>query len=211
MLELFKSGGFLMYPILLCAVLALAVIIERFLFLRKKHIAPDGLLVKVWQWERGGHLDNKRLRQLQQGSMLGRVLAAGISNRDSSRELMKEGIEDVGRHVAHEMEYRLNMLGTIASITPLLGLLGTVVGMIKVFSVITVHGVGDPSVLAEGISEALLTTAFGLSVAIPSLMCYRYFRGRIDSLIVTMEKQALKLVEVMVGMRDHRTMEDLDE
>jgi biopolymer transport protein ExbB len=115
---------------------------------------------------------------------------------------MKESIEEVGRHVAHELERFLNTLGTIASITPLMGLLGTVIGMIKVFAVITAHGVGDPSVLAEGISEALLTTAAGLSVAIPTLMFYRFFRGRVDELIVTMEQEALKMIDVMHGLRE---------
>ncbi len=110
---------------------------------------------------------------------------------------MKEGIEDVGRHVVHELERYLNSLGTIASITPLLGLLGTVIGMIKVFSVITTQGVGDPGVLAGGISEALITTAAGLTVAIPTLMFYRYFRGRVDELVVTMEQEALKMVEAL--------------
>ena len=115
---------------------------------------------------------------------------------------MKESIEEVGRHVAHELERFLNTLGTIASITPLLGLLGTVIGMIKVFTVITAQGVGDPSVLSEGISEALITTAAGLSVAIPSLMFHRYFSGRVDELTITMEQEALKMVEVMHGMRE---------
>ena len=122
--------------------------------------------------------------------------------RTHEREVMKESIEEVGRHVAHDLERFLNTLGTIASITPLLGLLGTVIGMIKVFTVITAQGVGDPAVLAEGISEALITTAAGLTVAIPSLMFYRFFRGRVDELIVSMEQEALKMIEVMHGQRE---------
>lgn len=201
MLELIKAGGWLMWPILLCSVIAMAIIAERFWSLRKARIAPDNLVGRVWQWQKEGRLDAERIHYLRAGSPLGMVLAAGLLNRDHSREIMKEGIEEVGRHVAHELERFLNTLGTIASISPLLGLLGTVIGMIKVFTVITVQGVGDPAVLSEGISEALLTTAAGLSVAIPSLMFHRYFQGRVDDLIVTMEQEALKLVEAMHGRR----------
>lgn len=201
MLELIKAGGWLMWPILLCSVIAMAIIAERFWSLRKARIAPDNLVGRVWQWQKEGRLDAERIHYLRAGSPLGMVLAAGLLNRDHSREIMKEGIEEVGRHVAHELERFLNTLGTIASISPLLGLLGTVIGMIKVFTVITVQGVGDPAVLSEGISEALLTTAAGLSVAIPSLMFHRYFRGRVDDLIVAMEQEALKLVEAMHGLR----------
>ena len=201
MLELIKAGGWLMWPILLCSVIAMAIIAERFWSLRKARIAPDDLVGRVWQWQKEGRLDAERIHYLRAGSPLGMVLAAGLLNRDHSREIMKEGIEEVGRHVAHELERFLNTLGTIASISPLLGLLGTVIGMIKVFTVITVQGVGDPAVLSEGISEALLTTAAGLSVAIPSLMFHRYFRGRVDDLIITMEQEALKLVEAMHGLR----------
>ena len=201
MLELIKAGGWLMWPILLCSVIAMAIIAERFWSLRKARIAPDNLVGRVWQWQKEGRLDAERIHYLRAGSPLGMVLAAGLLNRDHSREIMKEGIEEVGRHVAHELERFLNTLGTIASISPLLGLLGTVIGMIKVFTVITVQGVGDPAVLSEGISEALLTTAAGLSVAIPSLMFHRYFRGRVDDLVITMEQEALKLVEAMHGLR----------
>ena len=202
MLELIKAGGWLMWPILLCSVIAMAIIAERFWSLRKARIAPDNLVGRVWQWQKEGRLDAERIHYLRAGSPLGMVLAAGLLNRDNSREIMKEGIEEVGRHVAHELERFLNTLGTIASISPLLGLLGTVIGMIKVFTVITAEGVGNPAVLSEGISEALLTTAAGLSVAIPSLMFHRYFRGRVDDLIVAMEQEALKLVEVMHGLRE---------
>lgn len=207
MLELIKAGGWLMWPIILCSVISLAIIAERFWSLRKKRIAPKNLVAQVYQWEKVGHLDNKRIKTLRLGSPLGRILAAGLVNRRHPRDVMKESIEEVGRHVAHELERFLNTLGTIASITPLLGLLGTVIGMIKVFAVITAHGVGDPSILADGISTALITTAAGLSVAIPSLMFHRYFRGKVDDLVVTMEQEALKMVEVMHGLRerDHST------
>ncbi len=203
MLELIKAGGLLMWPIILCSIIAMAIIAERFWSLRQSKIAPRNLVARVWQWEKVGHLDAKRIQDLRESSPLGMILAAGLVNRKHSREIMKEGIEEVGRHVAHELERFLNTLGTIASISPLLGLLGTVIGMIKVFTVITAHGVGDPSVLSEGISEALITTAAGLSVAIPSLMFHRYFRGRVDELIIAMEQEALKMVEVMHGIREH--------
>lgn len=201
MLEFVKAGGWLMVPIFLCSIIAMAIISERFWTLQRRRIAPKNLVVQVWQWAKGGELDDARVRAIRTGSPLGRVLAAGLINRHSNREIMKESIEDVGRHVVHELERYLNTLGTIASITPLLGLLGTVIGMIKVFAVITTRGVGDPGVLAGGISEALITTAAGLCVAIPSLMFYRYFRGRVDELVVTMEQEALKLVEVLQGER----------
>ena len=202
MLELIKAGGWLMWPIILCSIISLAIITERFWSLRKKRIAPRNLVAQVYQWEKVGHLDLKRIKMLRAGSPLGRILAAGLVNRKKPREVMKESIEEVGRHVAHDLERFLNTLGTIASITPLLGLLGTVIGMIKVFAVITAHGVGDPSILADGISTALITTAAGLSVAIPSLMFHRYFRGKVDDLVVTMEQEALKMVEVMLGLRE---------
>ena len=201
MFELVKAGGWLMIPILLCSIAALAIIAERFWTLQKKRITPDGLVVQVWQWAKSGHLSDERIRAVADGSPLGRVLAAGLANRAFEREIMKESIEEVGRHVVHELERYLNALGTIASITPLLGLLGTVIGMIKVFAVITTSGVGDPGVLAGGISEALITTAAGLTVAIPTLMFHRYFRGRVDELVVTMEQEAIKMVEALHGER----------
>lgn len=202
MLELIKAGGLLMWPIILCSIITMAIIAERFWSLRENKVCPKNLVAKVWQWQKVGHLDATRIKDLRATSPLGMILAAGLVNRNHSREIMKESIEEVGRHVAHDLERFLNSLGTIASISPLLGLLGTVIGMIKVFTVITSMGVGDPSILSEGISEALITTAAGLSVAIPSLMFHRYFRGRIDGLIITMEQEALKMVEVMHGQRE---------
>ncbi len=191
-----------MWPILLCSIISLAIIIERFWSLQTKRITPRNLVAQVWQWEKVGHLNVRRIHDLRTGSPLGRLLATGLVNRKHEREVMKESIEEVGRQVIHELEKFLNTLGTIAQITPLLGLLGTVIGMIKVFAVITTQGVGDPSVLAEGISEALITTAAGLTVAIPTLMFYRYFRGRVDELVLTMEQESLKMVEVMHGERE---------
>lgn len=202
MLELLKAGGWLMVPILICSVIAFSIIVERIWTLQKKKVAPNNLVLKVWHWEKNGTLDKQRINSLAAESPLGKILAAGLLNRHHKREIMKESIEEAGRHVVHEMERFLTSLGTIASITPLLGLLGTVIGMIKVFAVITTQGLGDTTVLSAGISEALITTAAGLAVAIPTLMMYRYLQGHIDSLIVMMEQEAIKMVEVMHGERE---------
>ncbi|MGM0413374.1 MAG: MotA/TolQ/ExbB proton channel family protein [Pseudomonadota bacterium] len=202
MLELIRSGGWIMWPLLLCSVVAVAIIAERFWSLRPSRVVPPHLVARIWHWQGQGRLDNQRLGELRAGSPLGRVLAAGLVNLHHDREVMKESIEEAGRQVVLELERFLNTLGTIASITPLLGLLGTVIGMIKVFATITSAGLGDPSELAGGISEALITTATGLSIAIPSLMFYRYFRGRVDELVLRMEEEALKLVEVIHGERE---------
>ncbi|MDF1818161.1 MAG: MotA/TolQ/ExbB proton channel family protein [Immundisolibacteraceae bacterium] len=201
MIELIKSGGWLMLPILLCSVVALAIVIERFWALQAQKINPDFLLGRIRRWHDQQQLNSDRIRALHDHSPLGRVLAAGLSNLDTSRELMKESIEETGRHVVLELERFLNTLGTIASITPLMGLLGTVIGMIKVFAVITEQGVGDPTVLSGGISEALITTAAGLTVAIPSVAFHRYFRGRVNELVLEMEQEAIRMVEVIHGER----------
>jgi len=200
-LELVKAGGWLMLPILLCSVAAMAITVERFWTLNRERVAPENLVVRVWQWVNEGELDEEHIKLLRQSSPLGRILAAALIKRHRTREIMKESLEDVGHHVVHELERYLNSLGTIASVTPLLGLLGTVIGMIKVFAVITTQGVGDPGVLANGISEALITTAAGLTVAIPSVMFHRFFSGRVDELVVAMEQEALKLVEALQPKR----------
>lgn len=197
-----EAGGWLMIPILLCSVVAVAIVVERFWSLQSKKIAPLNLVAQVWQWYKSDSLDEERIDALTSSSPLGRILAAGLLNREHPRDVMKESIEDTGRQVVHELERFLNTLGTIAAITPLLGLLGTVIGMIKVFSEIMKHGVGNPSVLAGGISEALITTAAGLIVAIPTLIFYRYFRGKVDALVLRMEEEALKIVDVMHGDRE---------
>jgi biopolymer transport protein ExbB len=200
-LEIIKSGGWLMLPIIACSVIALGIVVERFWTLHTKRVIPAQLVGQIWQWSQKGQLTDKRILAIRDGSPLGRVLAAGLLNRHYNREVMRESIEETGRHVAHELERFLNTLGTIAAITPLLGLLGTVIGMIKVFTVITAVGVGEPTELAGGISQALLTTAAGISVAIPSLIFHRYFRGLVTRLIVNMEEEAIKLVEVLAGER----------
>ncbi len=201
MLELVKAGGWLMLPIILSSVIALAIIAERLWSLQVRRVLPKHLVAQVWRWEKIHQLDDEHMKELQASSPLGAILAAGIVNRHQSRDVMKESIEDTGRHVVHELERYLNTLGTIAAVSPLLGLLGTVFGMIQVFSTITTQGVGDPGALAGGISKALITTAAGLSVAIPALMFYRYFRGRVRMLVLRMEQQAMLMVEIMHGSR----------
>lgn len=202
MLELFKAGGWLMFPLFICSVVAIAIIAERFWSLQSRRIAPPDLIKQIWQWMRFNQVDHERITSLQKNSPLGQILAAGLINRHCTRELTKESIEDTGRHVSAVLERNLNTLGTIAAISPLIGLLGTVVGMIKVFAVITTEGVGNPETLAGGISEALLTTAAGLVVAIPSVIFYRYFRGKVNHLVVNMEEQAMQLVEMLHGDRE---------
>jgi len=200
--ELLEAGGWLMWPILLCSIVAMAIVLERFWALRRTAIMPDDLVSRIWQLHRRQLLNDDRIAEIREGSALGRMLAAGLVNRFHSREVMKEAIQDTGRQVVADLERYLNTLGTIAAVTPLLGLLGTVLGMIEVFGVIMEAGVGNPGVLAGGISQALITTASGLSVAIPTLMFYRYFDNRVDKLIVAMEEQALRLIEVMQGARE---------
>ena len=202
MFELVKAGGWLMLPIIVCSVVALAIIVERIWSLQMRRVLPKHLVAQVWRWEKVHQLNDENLRDLQASSPLGSILAAGILNRYQSRDIMKESIEDTGRHIVHELERYLNTLGTIAAITPLLGLLGTVIGMIKVFATITTQGVGNPGALAGGISEALLTTAAGMSVAIPTLMFFRYFRGRVRMLVLRMEQEAMTMIEIMHGQRD---------
>lgn len=202
MFEIVKAGGWVMLPILLCSVAAFAIIAERLWSLQKKRVIPPNLVAEVWDSFQDQSFDEQALLRLKRESALGRVLAAGLINLQHDREIMKEAIEETGRHVVHELERFLNTLGTIASISPLLGLLGTVIGMIKVFNNITEAGLGDAGLLAGGISEALITTAAGLTVAIPALMFYRYFRGMVDEYVVRMEEEALKLVEVIHGERE---------
>jgi biopolymer transport protein ExbB len=195
--ELVQAGGWLMIPIVLCSIIAASICVERFWTLRTDQVAPKNLLSQVWNWIRHSEMDAQRLRELRINSPLGQILAAGISSHRLGRDMMKESIEEVAGHVVHELERYLNTLGTVAAISPLLGLLGTVIGMIKVFTAIKLEGTGNAAVLAGGISEALITTAAGLTVAIPSLFFYRYFQRKVDELVINMEQEALKLVEVL--------------
>jgi len=203
--ELVQAGGWLMVPIILCSIVSAAICIERFWTLRPGEIAPPNLLSQVWTWIRTNQMDAERLRELRAGSPLGQILAVGISNARRGRDPMKEAIEEVAGQVIHEMERYLNTLGTVAAVSPLLGLLGTVTGMIDVFTTIAVNGTDNAALLAGGISAALITTAAGLTVAIPSLFFHRFFIRRIDELVVGMEQEAIKLVEVLNNDRMDRT------
>ena len=190
-----------MIPILLCSVIAVAIVVERSWTLRHNKVIPKKLLNGIWTLLNNEALTDKHISEIENGSPLGRVLAAGLINRHLSRDLIRQSIEENGRHVVHEMERFMSTLGTIATIAPLLGLLGTVIGMIRVFTAITVIGIGDPTQLAGGISEALITTAAGLTVAIPSLIFHRHLKRKIDELVVAMEQEAMKLVEFLQGDR----------
>ncbi len=202
MLELLRPGGFIMIPLLICSILALAIIIERFWALRMSRVAPEGTINELWRSIKKKELNARKLRVIQESSPMGRIMAAGMANAKHGREIMKESIEQEASQVVHDLERFLNPLGTIAVITPLLGLLGTVIGMIRVFAQIQLAGVGDPGVLAGGISEALITTAAGLTIAIPALIFHRFFIRRVDEMVVNMEQEAIKLVEVVHGDRD---------
>lgn len=197
MLEIVIAGGWVMVPIILCSIIAAAIILERLWVLQARRVVPSDLSRQVWEWVSSNQLNHKHIQELRQGSPLGQILAAGLSSRQQDRATLKEAVEDTGRHVVHELERYLNTLGTIAAVSPLLGLLGTVTGMIRTFSALTSGGAGDPAALAGGISEALITTAAGLMVAVPSLMGYRYLRGRVDSLVVVMEKEAMGLIDAL--------------
>jgi len=191
-----------MLPLILCSIMAMAIIAERFWSLQKNKVLPPELVSQVWRIARDNKLDDTILRRLKNSSSLGFILAAGLANSHHGRDVMKECVEEAGRQVVHELERFLNTLGTIASISPLLGLLGTVVGMIQAFSAIVEQGIGDPTILASGISVALITTATGLTVAIPSLIFHRYFERLVDEYVVNMEAEALKLIDILHGDRE---------
>jgi biopolymer transport protein ExbB len=197
MWEIVRAGGLLMWPIILCSIAAAAIILERLWTLQDKRVLPPDLTKRVWQLVESDQINDKVIKALEQSSPLGRVLAAGLAHRHRPRAIIMERLEDTGRHVVHELERFLNTLGTIASIAPLLGLLGTVTGIIKAFNAIEAGGVGNPQALSGGIGEALITTAAGLTVAIPALFAYRYLRGRVDRIVVEMEKDAIRLADAV--------------
>ena len=198
MLELVKAGGWPMIPLLLLSAVGLAIVVERFWSLRARIVMPPGLGEEVRAWVgRGGALDPAHVESLRQNSPLGALLAAALDVRNRPREAIRERVEDVGRHLVHRMERYLNTLGTIAAAGPLLGLFGTVVGMIQMFLGILDHGVGDVNQLAGGIGKALVCTAAGMVVAIPALAFHRYFRGRISEYIVDMEHEAMQLLDTL--------------
>lgn len=203
MWSIVEAAGWPIWTIILASVISLAIIFERLFSLRASLIVPEGLLAQtVAEFRRAG-ASSELLQLLQNHSPLGKLFAAGLRNVSVSREVMKDAIEDEGRVVAHHLERFLNTLGTIAAMAPLLGLLGTVIGMIEIFGSQAPGGSSNPQQLAHGISIALYNTAFGLIVAIPSMMFYRHFRARVDGLLVEMEAQAVKLVEVVHGERQN--------
>jgi biopolymer transport protein ExbB len=196
-LEIIYAGGWVMIPIILCSILTVAIVAERFWTLRASKVIPSHLAGQVEEWAARHELDKRHIEQLRESSPLGRVLAAALANRHRPRELIKESVEDTGRHVVHELDRFLNTLGTIAGISPLLGLYGTVLGMIQVFSAIVEHGTGHADQLAGGISKALITTAAGLTVAIPAFFFHRYFKGKVDAYVMSMEVEAISLIEAI--------------
>jgi len=198
MLEIVQAGGWLMLPIIACSVVAVAIVLERLWTLQEKRVLPANVANQVADWLQQNQLDVQHVQQLHQSSPLGQVLAAGLAYRHAPRDVLKEVVEDSGRHAVHDLERYLGALGTIAAISPLLGLLGTVSGMIRAFTAITTEGVGNPTVLAGGISEALITTAAGLAVAIPALIAYRYLRGRVDGLVIKIEKESTRFIEALL-------------
>ncbi len=197
MLDLILLGGWWMAPIVLASVLALGIVLERSWSLRRSRVMPAGVVEELERLVQGRELSMDHLRGIAARSPLGRVLAAGLAPFIISREEMKARIEDAGRHVAHDLECCLPTLGTIAMISPLLGLLGTVVGMIQTFDVLTTTGIAKPNELAGGISTALITTAAGLIVALPSLVAYRALRAQVDRLVIDMEREAMRLLDAL--------------
>jgi biopolymer transport protein ExbB len=199
--SILEAAGWPIWFLLLASIIAVALIIERFIALRRSKIVPPGLLAGVVSEYKQSGFSTDRLKMLEGHSPLGRLFAAGVKNAKNPRDVMKEAIEEEGRGVAHELERFLTTLGTIASISPLMGLFGTVVGMIEIFGSPTASG-NNPQALAHGISVALYNTGFGLIIAIPSMIFYRHFRALVDSLLVEMELQAIKLVELIHGERN---------
>lgn len=201
MLAIIEAAGWPIWPIILCSIVAVGIIGERFWSLRKDVVAPHDLLPRVVQEYRQKGVSPDMLTRLAQASLLGRIFAAALRNVGSTREIMRESIEEAGRATAQELERFLTTLGTIATMSPLLGLLGTIIGMIEIFGVQGPSGMANPAQLAHGISIALYNAAFGIIVAVPSLVFYRHFRAKADSLVVEMEIQAVKLVEIIHGER----------
>jgi biopolymer transport protein ExbB len=199
-LALIEAAGWPIWPLIIASIIALAIIFERFYTLRRNQIVPPQLLEQTLETLRRQGASPEVQRVLAENSPMGRIFAAGLKNLASSREVMKESLEEAGRAVAHDLERYLTSLGTIAAVAPLLGLLGTVVGMVEIFGSQSPTG-SNPAVLAHGISVALYNTAFGLIVAIPSLIFHRFFRGKVEALLVEMEQQAIKLVEIVHGER----------
>jgi len=199
--DILKAAGWPIYPLLLASVIAVALIIERLIVLRKSKVIPEHVLSEVLSLYKGRGMNRDTIEKIENSSPLGRVLAAGLRNDKSSRDVMKEAIEEAGSVVTHDLERFLNGLGTIASIAPLMGLFGTVVGMIEIFGSQAPTGGANPQALAHGISVALYNTGFGLVIAIPAMIFYRHFRARVEGFVVEMEQAAVKLLDVAHGDR----------
>jgi len=197
MWEIVIAGGPLMWPIILCSIIAAAIVLERLWTLQQRRIMPPDLTRRIWQMVESGQINDKVIAALEANSPLGKLLAVGLANRYRPRAVLMERLEDAGRHVTHDLDRFLNTLGTIAYVSPLLGLLGTVTGIIKAFNAIYSGGLGDPRALSGGISEALLTTAAGLCVAIPSYVAFRYLRGRVDGIVVQIEKDVIQFADAL--------------
>lgn len=200
MFAIIQAAGWPIWPLLIASVIGLALIIERLLYLRRARVLPDDLLSEVVQVYKNHRVKGDVIDKLEQNSPLGHVLAAGLRNVDAPRDVMKEAIEEAGQAAAHKLERYLTTLGTIASLAPLMGLFGTVIGMIEIFASQNAAGT-NPAQLAHGISIALYNTGFGLAIAMPSLVFYRHFRALVDGFVVDMEQQAVKFVDVVHGAR----------
>lgn len=200
MWEIILAAGWPIWPLIFASIIALAIIVERFWALRSEVVAPSNLLPEVQKWMGQGTISRDSLVKLENHSLLGKIFASALANEKNSREITKESIEETGRAVAHQLEKYLSTLGTIATVAPLLGLLGTVIGMVELFGAFTNSG-HDVAQFARGISVALYNTAAGIVVAVPAMIAYRYFRTKVDTLLLDMEQQAIKLVEILHGER----------
>lgn len=198
MWEIILAAGWPIWPLVIASVIAVAIIGERSFALRENIVSPKNLLPELQAWLAKGGITKDTITRLEQHSMLGRVFATALANAKNSREVTKESIEETARAVAHQMEKYLSTLGTIATVSPLLGLLGTVIGMVELFGAFTTQG-HDVAQFARGISVALYNTAAGIVVAVPAMIAYRYFRTKVDALLIEMEQQAIKLVEIIHG------------
>jgi biopolymer transport protein ExbB len=195
--QILSAGGWVMLPLLAMSVLSVAIVAERFWSLRRVAVLPPALAPEVRQFAKTHKLEANQLRELEDSSPLGQVLACVLANRTRSRDLIRQKVEDAGRRTVHELHRFLNALGTIAIISPLMGLLGTVFGLIKMFLVITDSGIGDANKLAGGIGEALIATAAGLVVAIIAYIFHRYFRGRVQAYAIELEREASELIDAL--------------
>ncbi len=201
MWSIIEAAGWPIWPLIIASVVSLAIIAERFYTLREGAVAPKTLLPEVQEWLAKGAVTKDACLLLENHSPLGEIFASALCNQSTSREVLKEAVEESGRAVTHKLERYLTTLGTIAAVSPLLGLLGTVIGMVALFGAFTATG-HDVAQFARGISVALYNTAMGIVVAVPSMIFYRHFRAKVDSLVVEMEQQAIKLVEILHGERN---------